>query len=114
MGLISLVEYAKLNGITSATARQRAIRGSFKTARKIGRNWVIDKNEPLTDNRTKENNTMKLFYNDNSNKILVCEITTNHSMSIDDMLNHCDINMDEWADKQGWDGWDWDCLEIEV
>ena len=53
MELISLVEYAKLNGIDSATARQRAIRGSFKTARKIGRNWVIDKNEPLIDNRKK-------------------------------------------------------------
>lgn len=59
MELISLVEYAELNGIASATARQRAIRGSFKTARKIGRNWVIDKTEPLTDNRIKENNTMK-------------------------------------------------------
>ena len=54
MELISLVEYAKLNGISDATARQRAIRGSFTTARKIGRNWVIDKDEPLTDNRKRK------------------------------------------------------------
>ena len=52
--LISLVEYAALHGIDSATARQRAIRGSFKTARKIGRNWVIDANEPYIDNRIKK------------------------------------------------------------
>lgn len=62
MELISLVEYAELNGIDSATARQRAIRGSFKTARKIGRNWVIDKNELLIDNRKKEDKTMETYY----------------------------------------------------
>ena len=52
--LISLVEYAKLHGVTPDTARQRANRGVFKTARKIGRNWVIDKNEPYIDNRKKD------------------------------------------------------------
>lgn len=51
--LISLVEYAELHGVTSDTVRQRANRGVFKTARKIGRNWVIDKNEPYIDNRKK-------------------------------------------------------------
>lgn len=49
--LISLAEWAKINGIDPATARQRALRGAFTTARKIGRNWVIDKNEPLVDHR---------------------------------------------------------------
>lgn len=52
--LISLTEYAKLNNIASATARQSAIRGRFKTARKIGNMWVIDKDEPLVDNRFKK------------------------------------------------------------
>ena len=51
--LISLTEYAQLNGIDPATARQRALRGSYQTARKIGRNWVIDKNEPHVDHRVK-------------------------------------------------------------
>ena len=51
--LISLTEYAKLNGIEESTARQRAARGSYKTARKIGRNWVIDKNEAHVDGRIK-------------------------------------------------------------
>lgn len=51
--LISLGEWAKKNGITPDTARQNALRGKYKTARKIGRNWVIDENEPNTDNRKK-------------------------------------------------------------
>lgn len=51
--LIGLTEYARLNGIETSTARQRAIRGAYKTARKIGRNWVIDKNEPHVDHRIK-------------------------------------------------------------
>ena len=52
--LISLAEYAELHGVTPDTIRQRANRGVFKTARKIGRNWVIDRNEPYIDNRKKE------------------------------------------------------------
>lgn len=52
--LISLAEYALINKVDPATVRQRALRGSYQTARKIGRNWVIDKNEPHIDHRIKE------------------------------------------------------------
>lgn len=52
--LISLAEYASINNIDPATVRQRALRGSYQTARKIGRNWVIDKNEPHIDHRVKQ------------------------------------------------------------
>ena len=48
---ISLAEYARINGIDPATVRQRVNRGAYRTARKIGRNWVIDKNEPHVDHR---------------------------------------------------------------
>ena len=51
--LISLVEYAERNGKAPANARQMAARGSFQTARKIGRNWVIDSEEPWPDRRVK-------------------------------------------------------------
>lgn len=51
--LISISEYAKMYGKSEVTIRQKAQRGGFKTARKIGRNWVIDKNEPYTDLRVK-------------------------------------------------------------
>jgi len=51
--LISLTEYAKMHGKETSTVRQKALRGGFKTARKIGRNWVIDRNEPYADGREK-------------------------------------------------------------
>jgi hypothetical protein len=51
--LISLTEYAKIHGKEQSSVRQKAERGGFQTARKIGRNWVIDRDEPYTDNRKK-------------------------------------------------------------
>lgn len=51
--LISLVEYAQAHDRDPANARQMAARGSFQTARKIGRNWVIDSEEPWPDRRVK-------------------------------------------------------------
>lgn len=52
--LISLAEYAKMHGKEESSVRKMALRGGFKTARKIGRNWVIDKNEPYIDRRKKQ------------------------------------------------------------
>lgn len=52
--LISLREWAHKHGIHPDTARQRAGRGAFETARKIGRDWVIDSDEKLVDHRRKE------------------------------------------------------------
>ena len=51
--LISLIQFAELHGITGASARRNAKNGKYKSARKIGRNWVIDKNEPIVDRRIK-------------------------------------------------------------
>jgi len=51
--LISIAEYAKLHGKAVITVRQKAARGGFKTAQKIGRNWVIDADEPYEDERIK-------------------------------------------------------------
>jgi len=51
--LISLVEYAQAHDRAPANARQMAARGSFQTARKIGRNWVIEDTEPWPDRRVK-------------------------------------------------------------
>lgn len=51
---ITLKEWAEKNGITPDTARQRANRGAFQTAKKIGNLWIIDKNEAHIDHRRKE------------------------------------------------------------
>lgn len=54
MELISLAQYAKDHGRNPDTVKQKAQRGGFNTARKIGRNWVIDKDEPYIDRREKK------------------------------------------------------------
>ena len=51
---ITLKEWAEKNGITPDTARQRANRGAFQTAKKIGNLWIISKDEKLIDHRRKE------------------------------------------------------------
>ena len=49
----TLTEWAKAHGIDPATARQRAIRGAFETAEKMGRIWIIRVDEQLIDHRRK-------------------------------------------------------------
>lgn len=51
MALISLAEYAAMHGKAMVSVRQSAACGGLKMAQKIGRNWVIDEDEPYTDNR---------------------------------------------------------------
>lgn len=53
MELISLAEYAKMHGVAPDTVRQKVLRGNLK-ATKIGRNWVVDKEEPYVDHRRKD------------------------------------------------------------
>ncbi len=52
---ISLTEWARRNGIDPSTARHKALKGGFKTARKVGRDWMINENEKKTDNRRRKN-----------------------------------------------------------
>lgn len=51
--MIPLKDYAKKHGILPATARQKAGRGGYKTAQKIGRDWFVDETEPFIDLRVK-------------------------------------------------------------
>lgn len=52
--MIPLKEWARINGISAATARQKAGRGGLKTARKVGRDWMISRLEVNPDNRTRK------------------------------------------------------------
>lgn len=51
--MIPLADYARQHGRGPATARQMALRGGFQTAKKIGRDWLIDDQEPYPDRRVK-------------------------------------------------------------
>ena len=55
MAYITLKAWAEREGIDPATARQKALRGGFKTATKVGRDWIIDEAEKRTDLRFKAN-----------------------------------------------------------
>lgn len=48
---ITITEYAARHNRSPVTVRQKALRGGFKTARRLGRDWLIDEDEPYTDNR---------------------------------------------------------------
>ena len=54
MALITLKEYAERHGRDPATVRQKALRGTFVTAVKIGRDWLIDEDEPYSDLRSRK------------------------------------------------------------
>lgn len=51
---ITLTEWARKNGISSDTARHKAMKGILKTARKVGRDWVINECESNIDGRRKK------------------------------------------------------------
>lgn len=53
MALISIKEYAQRNGMTHDNVRHKCQRGGYKTAQKIGRDWLIDEKEANVDHRTK-------------------------------------------------------------
>lgn len=53
MALITLKEYAERHGRDPVVVRQKAIRGGFKTAHHLGRDWVIDEDEPYVDDRVR-------------------------------------------------------------
>ena len=49
--MITLKEYAIRNGRNIRGTRNKAYAGDFKTAQKMGRDWIIDENEPYVDQR---------------------------------------------------------------
>lgn len=51
MALILLTEYAKRHGKKPVVVTQKAGRGGFKTAKKIGVQWFIEEDEPYIDGR---------------------------------------------------------------
>ncbi len=49
--LVSVREYAEAHNRKPDSIRQSCLRGRFKTARKIGSAWVLDRDEPMLDYR---------------------------------------------------------------
>lgn len=53
MAYITLVEYARRHNKLLDSMRRKALQGGFQTAKKMGRDWLIDENEPYFDRRLK-------------------------------------------------------------
>ena len=51
MAMITLIEYAKRHNKIPRNLRFKAMSGGFKTAVKMGRDWIIDEDEPNIDRR---------------------------------------------------------------
>lgn len=56
--LISISEYAKMHGRSSATVRRLAESGKLTTAQKIGRHWAVDSEEPYPTKRSTAKNSI--------------------------------------------------------
>lgn len=48
---VSVTEYSIIWNMDGEAVKKRCQRGTLKSARKIGRNWLIDKTEQPTDKR---------------------------------------------------------------
>lgn len=55
---------------------------------------------------------LTLVYAEGNIRVELGKILTNKSISIDDALNILGIDMDAFADKQGWDGWNYESLKL--
>lgn len=58
-GYISISEYARRHGKAASNVRRKAVAGDFESAIKIGRNWLIEADEPYIDNRIKTGKYVK-------------------------------------------------------
>lgn len=58
MTMITLTEYAARHGKAAVTVRQMAQRGGLRTARKEGRDWIVDSGEPYPDRRRRMAQTL--------------------------------------------------------
>lgn len=56
---------------------------------------------------------MKLVYAESGERIVLGEVLTNHSMSIEDVIDLLEIDMEQFAYDRGWDDWNYEALKLE-
>lgn len=60
----------------------------------------------------RERDMLYIYYKDETGTYLIEEIMTNRSITVDEALEIAGVDMDQWADTKGWDGYDWNCIEL--
>ena len=53
-----------------------------------------------------------IYTQENGDIDIITEFGGNTSLTVNQALELCNIDMDEYADTQGWDGYDWNSLDI--
>lgn len=62
MAMITLKEYAERLGKNPVVVYQKARYGTLRTAKKMGRDWFIDEDEPYVDQRVKSGKYVDFKY----------------------------------------------------
>lgn len=55
---------------------------------------------------------LKLYYCDENVRVPVCEVMANHTMTADEMIELCGIDMDMFSRAHGWDDYDPNALIV--
>jgi excisionase family DNA binding protein len=100
--IIGVEEAAKILNLSPGTIKNMCASHKLQ-AKKIGKTWILDKNNLEVNKMT------KLFYED----ILVGEIMTNNSLSVDEALNLLDFNEQKFIEDNGFDDIDYNDFRIE-
>lgn len=56
----------------------------------------------------------EIVYKDEEGEVIVAEYSGNRSHTVDQALEVAGVDMDEFAEENDWDGWDWNCLEVRI
>ena len=54
-----------------------------------------------------------IYVHSESDREVVAEVLTNRSLTVWEALDVAEVDMDEYADSQGWEGYDPEALVIE-
>lgn len=92
--IIGVDEAAERLGLSSGTIKNMCAAGRIN-AKKIGKTWVLDKTN------LEVSNAMRIYYNDNGDMILVGEVLTNHSMTVEEALDLISFDPDDFARANG-------------
>lgn len=82
MVLISLKDYADKIGKPYPLVYQKAVRGGFETAQKVGSHWMIDGGEPWIDMRVKAARYPASASADADDLVLVTDYARNHGIDV--------------------------------
>lgn len=55
-----------------------------------------------------------IYRHDEDNIEVIDQFSTDRGLTVDQALDLCNINMDKYAEQQGWDGYDYNSLDFRL